>query len=273
MLASERWEAALARWAWPAQIRASAPADPWVLSPADLAVTRRSGPPRPSPASIAAQDALPRRGTVLDVGCGPGAASASLRQSASKITGVDRRPAVLEEFAAATSAKPSVLRRLTGGAPSVSVVDGRWPQIAGEVEIHDVVVCDHVLYDISEDVAGFVAALHDHARAAVVMTLTAKHPLHWLNPYAELLHGVLRPADPDVDLAAEVVRAVIGVTPTIVRWTEQLDEVQDMPAFERMVARRVCVGEDRLDDVGLALHRVPPPAQRAMAALVWPGGA
>lgn len=271
MSAQDHWEAALARWAWPEAILAAAPSDPWQLTPQELQAHRRTDRDGPTPADVAALDALPRRGSVLDVGCGPGGSSAALRRQASLLTGVDTRPAMLDAFREASSTRPGLVQRLTGGAPEVVTVEGRWPDVADEVTVHDVVVCHNVLYDVGREVGAFITALTDKARHTVVLSLTDRHPLHWLNPYAEMLHGITRPADPDASLAAEVVREVTGHAPTLLTWTEQLDPPQDSGAFERMVARRCCVGEERLDDVGLALHRVPPPGQRRMAALVWSG--
>lgn len=269
--AAARWEAALAEWAWPPAIRAAAPADPWSLGPDELDGQRRRTSDHLSPADVAAREALPRRGTVLDVGCGTGASSAPLRQLASRVTGVDQSGAMLEAFAARTEEDPGLLRRLAGGAPAVRTVQGVWPDVAGEVEAADVVVAHNVLYNVTSDVAGFVTALTDHAGHRVVLALTARHPLHWVNPYAEALHGIRRPSEPTADLAADVVRESTGATPMLLTWNEQVEPPPDAEAFLRVVARRSCARPDQLDELRTILHRIPPPTTREMAALVWPG--
>lgn len=269
MSAAQRWEAALAAWAWPEAIRAAAPADPWRLDPAELSSRGGGSRDHDSPADVAALEALPRRGAVLDVGCGTGGTSAPLRAHAGTLTGVDPRPAMLEHFAAAADERPGLLQRLTGSAPEVVTVEGRWPDVADTVPPADVVVSGNVLYDVTDGVEAFVAALHQHARQRVVVTLTARHPLHWVNPYAEAVHGIRRPAEPTAEVAADVVREVTGTSPRFVTWTEYREPVGDDEEVLRLVARRACVREEQLDDLRAVLARLPVPTSRAMAALVW----
>lgn len=269
--AARRWERALAAWAWPEEVRAAAPADPWSLGPDELDGQRRSGTEHDSPADVAALEALPRRGSVLDVGCGTGASSMPLRHAARRITGVDPREEMLEVFATRTAEDPGLLRRIAGRAPEVRTVAGRWPDVAASVADADVVLAHNVLYDVGEAVDEFVAALHDHARRRVVVGLTARHPLHWVNPYAEALHGIGRPSEPTADLAADLVREVTGEVPTQLAWTEQVARPQDTEAFLRMLARRVCARPEQHDQLRDLLERMPPPTTRDMAALVWAG--
>ena len=272
MSAARRWEAALAAWAWPEEIREAAPADPWRLDPSELASRGDRDSDHDSPADVAALEALPRGGSVLDVGCGTGGTSSSLRARAGLVTGVDPRQEMLERFAAATGAQPGLLQRLAGGAPDVRTVEGRWPDVAPDVAPADVVLAGNVLYDVTEGVAAFVDALHDHARQRVVVTLTARHPLHWVNPYAEAVHGIRRPAEPTAGVAADVVREVTGVTPTHLAWTERLSPPEDPAALEDLVARRACVRPEQRDELRAVLERVPVRAVREMVALVWDTG-
>ena len=268
MSAAQRWEAALAAWAWPEEIREAAPADPWRLDPSELAGRIRPTRQRATPADVAAQDALPRRGTVLDVGCGTGASSASLRSRASRITGVDPRPEMLARFTAVDD-DPGLLDRLTGGRPDLVTVQGRWPDVAAEVEPADLVLAHNVLYDVTSDVAAFVTALHEHARRRVVVALTVRHPLHWVNPYAEAVHGIRRPAEPTAATAADLVREATGTVPSYLTWTEDVQPPTEDEALLQLVARRACVRPEQLDDLRDVLERVPVPTTREMAALVW----
>lgn len=268
MSAARRWEAALAAWAWPAAIRDAAPADPWRLDPRELSDRAGAAARAPTPADEAALDGLPRRGTVLDVGCGTGASSALLRARAGRVTGVDARLAMLEAFAAPDS-DPGLLRRITGNRPEIVTVQGRWPDVADEVEPADVVVAHNVLYNVTSGVDAFVAALHEHAARRVVVALTARHPLHWVNPYAEAVHGIRRPAEPTAGVAADVVREVTGIAPAYLTWTSEVGRPVDDEALLALVARRACVRPEQLDDLRDALARVPVPTTRAMVALVW----
>lgn len=247
--------------------------DPWSLGPDELDGTRRRGTTTQHPADVAAQEALPRGGTVLDVGCGTGASSAPLRRTASRITGVDAKVDMLEAFEERTAERPGLLRRIAGGTPQVRTVQGRWPEVADRVDAADVVLAHHVLYDVPHDVAGFVEALTEHARVAVIAVVTARHPLHWVNPYAEHLHAVRRPAEPTGELAADVVREVTGTAPTVLTWTEHVEEPEDEEAFLRLVARRVCARPEQHGDLRAVLRRVPPPTTQPMVGLVWPGTA
>ncbi|MDZ7790089.1 MAG: hypothetical protein U5L08_06260 [Xanthomonadales bacterium] len=180
---------------------------------------------------------------------------------------------MLAVFAERTAEEPGLLRRIAGGAPAVRTVHGRWPDVAGSVGVADVVLAHNVLYDVGERVEEFVAALHDHARVRVVVALTVRHPLHWVNPYAEALHGIRRPSEPTADLAADLVREVTGVTPTYLTWAQQVEPPVDHEAFVRMLARRTCARPAQHDQLRDLVQRMPPPMTREMAALVWPGGA
>lgn len=272
MSAAQRWEAALAAWAWPEDIRAAAPADPWRLDPDQLASHDGNASDRATPADVAARQLLPRRGSVLDVGCGTGASSAPLRTAAGSVTGVDPRPEMRERFAAAIGGASGLPASPAGGGPEVRTIDGRWPAVADVVPATDVVIAHNVLYDVTSGVDEFVAALHDHAREGVVLALTARHPLHWVNPYAEAVHGIRRPAEPTAGVAADVVREVTGATPTYLTWTEHVERARDDDAMLQLVARRACVRPEQLDDLRAVLARVPVPTTREMVALVWDGG-
>src|ERR1035441_10124216 len=141
--ASDRWGRALADWAIPEQILAVAPEPPWVLPPEFFTVEHRT-PSDQSPSVQLARAGLGAGGTLLDVGCGGGAASVPLAPLASRITGADERRAILSTFA---------LRCSRAGVHHAEV-DGRWPDIADGVDPADVVVCHHVVYNVA-DIAPF----------------------------------------------------------------------------------------------------------------------
>jgi SAM-dependent methyltransferase len=272
--AAARWEAALGGWGFPAHVLEAAPQDPWRIDPSELPAGRSTDHrgTEPSQADALAREALPRRGSVLDVGCGPGGSSVHLRGRASRFTGVDANPRMLAEYEATLTSRRPGLRGLLGTAPDVATVEGVWPDVAEQVPAHDVVVCHNTLYNVNERVARFVEELTTHARRRVVLVVTERHPLSWLTPYVEQLHGLVRPSEPTAGTAEDVVRQVTGHAPVRRSWTVQRPVPDDEEQLVRLVARRCAVGEDRFDDVRTALRRVPPARTTRFVALAWPGG-
>jgi SAM-dependent methyltransferase len=77
---------------------------------------------------------------VLDVGVGGGAASLPLVPRAARIVGVDTSEDVLAAFREAADA----------AGVEAAAVSGAWPDVAPDVELADVAVCNHVLYNVAE---------------------------------------------------------------------------------------------------------------------------
>jgi 2-polyprenyl-3-methyl-5-hydroxy-6-metoxy-1,4-benzoquinol methylase len=239
----ERWRAELAAWAVPEQIAAAVTESPWVL-PRQVFARRadRLGRFPGGPSYQRAAEALAPRGTLLDVGCGAGAACLPLAPLATGITGVDADAgmlALLTERAAAA------------GVPA-STVAGRWPDVAGQVAPADVVTCHHVLYNVP-DLGPFLAELTRHARHRVVVEITAVHPLASLNPLWLRFHGLARPDRPT---AAEALRIVaeMGLNPGHTEWSRPAEA--DYASFGELVEvtrRRLCLPPDRSGEVGAAL--------------------
>jgi SAM-dependent methyltransferase len=250
--AGDRFRAALRPWAIPAPIRAAAAEDPFAFPP-ELFRAQLQTPAAVSTAR--ARQALPVGGSVLDVGCGGGAASLSLVPPAAALTGVDAAPAMLGLFRGGCAA-----RRVPGRA-----VSGRWPEVARAVPEHDVVVAHHVLYNVP-DVEDFVLALTGHARRRVVLELTAQHPQAALNELWWHFHRVRRPATPGAADLVAVLREMgldpgveAGVRPAI---------AQPRAALVSFARRRLCLPADaeaEVDRLLPAAHRVPP----AEVVCVW----
>jgi Methyltransferase domain len=151
--AAARWRDALASWAIPQAILAQAPEDPWALPVALFDHVS----PQLTPSHLRALDALGGSGDVLDVGAGRCAMSLPLRPPASRIIAVDSSPAMLED------------------SPADVAILGRWPDVAMQAGQATVVVCGHVLYNVS-DLPPFIRALNDAANARVVIEITRAHP-------------------------------------------------------------------------------------------------
>jgi SAM-dependent methyltransferase len=243
-----RWGQELARWGIPQEIIDAAPESPWGFPPelfrrrAQAAVDRAL-----SPSHLRSLEALPQGGSLLDVGCGGGAASLPLAAASPRvlglIVGVDSSQAMLDELAQA-AARAGV---------EVQTVLGTWPDVAPEVPVADVVACHHVLYNVG-DLEPFVRALHGHARRRVVVELTATHPLSAMNDLWRAFHGLERPTRPTADDAFEAL-AELGLQPHrednhLPPVTAGFERREDAVAFVR---RRLCLSPDRDPDVAEAL--------------------
>jgi SAM-dependent methyltransferase len=258
--AARRWTTSLAEWAIPEDILEAAPSSPWGFDPATFAAAADDALARtvPSPSTAAALAGLPPDGTVMDVGAGGGAGSLPLAARASRLVAVDASPDLLEEFAI----------RATRLRVAHDTVEGVWPQIAPVVPVVDVVVCHNVLYNVA-DLEPFAAALDAHARHRVVVELTQQHPLRWMAPYWEALHGLQRPDRPTADDAVAALREA-GYAVTQQQWQRPFTPIRpdDPGAFERF-ARRLCVGPARHGELRDLLLAHPPPTERAVATLWW----
>ena len=242
------WRDALASWAIPPEILAGVDESPWVL-PVEVFARRTTRAVRAphGPSLERAAQALP--GSVLDVGAGAGAASLPLHDRVTALSAVDASRAMLDELGARAAALPG-----PGGAPlPVTLVEGRWPDVADRVPVADVVVCHHVLYNVAE-LGPFATALRAHARRRVVVEITAHHPLSALNPYWRELHGLDRPDRPTAeDAVAALVE--LGVAPTVERWRRPaVPAYGDFADLVENTRRRLCLPPHRRDELVAALR-------------------
>lgn len=247
----------------PEELLAAAPESPYFFDPelftaaADEAVSRGED----TFSDAVAREALPSGGTVLDVGAGAGAASLRLAGGAARLVAVDASRELLDAFSA------------RAGRMNVEslVIEGRWPDIAAAAPIADVVVCHHVVYNVA-DLGAFAAALTTHAARRVVVELTTQHPMAWMAPYWEAMHGLRQPDGPTVEDAVEVLTAM-GVEVAQRRWSRRVQMIgeadRDMTA---KIARRLCLSADRHAALSQLLDEVPPPAEREVATLWWAPG-
>jgi SAM-dependent methyltransferase len=246
------WSASLASWAIPEEILARAPTSPWEFPVGLFAKTtsRRleSAPDTPSfrralEAIVDADREIGQGGvTVLDVGCGAGAASLPLLPPARRLVAVDERPQMLASLTELAAARHI----------EVDTIAGRWPDVAEATPAADVVVCHHVLYNVA-DLIGFVKALDAHARKRVVVEITGAHPLSHLNELWRVIHGIVRPDRPVATDAAALIRS-LGFAPRVERFARRPSwEEGDRRAEVALARQHLCVGPERDQEIDALL--------------------
>ncbi|HSH23043.1 MAG TPA: methyltransferase domain-containing protein [Acidimicrobiales bacterium] len=239
------------------------PESPWALPPAvfaraaEHAVADADG----GPSRRRALEALDEGATVVDVGVGGGAASLPLAPPAQHLVGVDQSPDMLATFAHAADEQ---------GVDHLEVV-GRWPDVADEVPVADVVMCHHVAYNVAELVP-FVAALTSHARRRVVLELTSEHPRARTNWLWRALHGIERPSVP-VATDAVAVLEEMGLAVASEEHTRPARLWQHTPRREivAFLRRQLCVGPERDADIDALLGEEPEVVPQGAVTLWWDG--
>ena len=249
--AQQRWQSELGAWAIPDHIKQHASADPWHLDPALF----RPAEPSPDTAmSLATQRAIGLLGderSVLDVGCGGGAAVFAINPAPSRVHGVDQSEGMLELFAS-VAAERSIEHGTTVGS---------WLEVASTFSdgSFDVVVCHHVAYNVAQ-LGPFVAELRRVARNGVVMELTMTHPQTSNNPLWEQFWSLARPTGPSALDALAAITEHPGIGEAALEVGSTVATRQE-PPFEARVhgaLRMLCLGPDRFDEVADALTSLAP---------------
>jgi SAM-dependent methyltransferase len=241
--ALDRWRRELGDWAIPREILDAAPESPYGFPVAPFRARGEGRGGDPTPTTLLALAALPRRGRVLDVGCGGGATSLPLAGRAGVVVGLDAQEDMLEGF----------LANAGGAGVAAETVHGRGPDAAPRVQPVDVAVAGHVLYNVGA-LEPFVRALAATALRRVVIEITDRHPLHWMNDLWLRFHGVRRPEGPAADDAIAALEE-LGFVPEVERWAPE----RRRGGFERradalaLVRRRLCLDPSRDRELGEAL--------------------
>jgi SAM-dependent methyltransferase len=257
MTAEERWRVELAGWQIPPEILERAPESPWGfpvemfrVSDGDLAGT---------PSRRRALEVLDGGGSVLDVGCGGGAASLALVPPATSVAGVDESAPMLAQYAASAERLGIAHREVLGS----------WPDVADRAGTADVVVCHHVAYNVPS-LAEFAVALTAAARRRVVLELTAVHPLVLTAPLWRRFHGLDRPAGPDVRLARQVLEEA-GLRVHEEHFARPPRPVP-REVFVAFTRRRLCLPSERDAEVDAALGPDTALHPREVVTLWWDTG-
>ncbi|MGH9183287.1 MAG: class I SAM-dependent methyltransferase [Acidimicrobiales bacterium] len=171
-----------------------------------------------------ARRAAGRRGSVLDVGAGPGRLALVLAPRVAQVTAVDPSPRML-----AILRREARRRELT----NVRAVEGAWEDV--EVAPADVGICAYVLPMIA-DAAGFVARLGAFTRRRAFAELNAAGADVLVEPLWRHFHGApRRPAPTYLDLVA--ILAEQGVVAEV--------EVVEVPVRTRFADLGAAVGSYR----------------------------
>lgn len=255
--AARRWARQLAGWGIPDEILARAPESPWTFDVGLFSRIADRGDRRDGPSGERAREALHDGSSVLDVGCGAGAASLALIPPAGHLVGVDPSAGMLAAFAT----------RAEAAGATHQEVEGSWPDVPESVPEADVVVCHDVLYGVA-DLAPFVAALGEHARRRVVVEITAEHPLAWTTPYWRELHGIERPLGPTSEDAAEAIRE-LGLPVHLEHGERRRQTGGWAPELVPYLRRRLCLTDDRDQEIAELVQRHRCPDVRKISTLWW----
>jgi hypothetical protein len=184
----------------------------------------------------------------------------SLVPPAELVIGVDQSSVMLAEFTRAAAA---------AGARSMTV-EGRWPDVADDTPVADVVVCHHVAYNVA-DIEPFLLALTAHARLAVVLVLPPRHPLSAWNDAWRHFWGLERPTEPTADDLAEV---LAGLGLDAERWDVPRPPLAlataDTGSRIPSARRRLCLTEDRDGELAAYLEAHEPEWADTNVVFRWP---
>ena len=251
--AQEDWATQLAAWAIDPAILAAAPESPYGFPPGLFGTDR--GAESTHRAIVAA---LPEGGTLLDIGCGGGAASIPVAGRAGLLIGVDSSDRMLESFGAAAKAE---------GRP-IRTFHGAWADVCGEVPMADVVVAANVVYNVP-DIGSFLRTMTDHARRRIVVELTDSHPWTSMAALWRHFHHQDRPDGPTtadfLDVAIELgFDAHVETFHRVSVWANATPEV--VLAFNR---RRLCLPVERESEVAAVMRELELAAPMSASTVWW----
>jgi SAM-dependent methyltransferase len=230
--AALRWRTQLEAWALPDDLLATAEDDPYGW-PQALWKRRSEGAAGETPTTDVVTHLLGERGTLIDVGAGRGRVSLRFALAGHRLVAVEPDPGMAAGLA----------EDATAAGVAVQIIQERWPEAAGSVPPAAVVMSAHVVYDVAE-IGPFVSAMNRSAATGVVVEMSETHPWSDLAPLYRQIHRLERPAGPSADDLVAVVREVLGIEPTVARWSrpgqlwfESWDEICDFYGRRLVVPR------------------------------------
>jgi SAM-dependent methyltransferase len=254
MTSAELWAIELAKWSIPEEILAKAETSPWIHPPALFQIPS-SIPINPSHEIALA--ALPKGGSVLDIGCGGGLAAFALSENAGKVIGVDHQAEMLEMFAANASER---------GIESETHL-GFWPAVASSVPSADVLTVHNVFYNVP-DLIPFIKEINSHANMRVVIEMPALHPLANLSGAWKYFWNIDRPTEPTPDLLVKVL-SEMGIAAKIKYWSNEVRKEVDTESAIEFMRIRLCLPTSRIEEIRSYLSKNPPSGTREQATIWW----
>ena len=252
--AAERWRRDLEAWAIPEAILSAAAQSPWIHPPVLFEVPDVIAA---NPSHERAREALDDGGTVLDIGCGGGIAAFALTPPATRVVGVDHQGEMLEMFTANAARRGVVAQTF----------EGFWPAIAADVPVADVATAHHVVYNVA-DIVPFLAAMNEHATRRVVLEMPRRHPLSNLSGAWRHFWDLERPEAPTPD-DLRAVLAEMGIDASIEHWNGPMRVEADLDQAAHFTRIRLCLGEDREDEVREYLRENPVAPTRELVTIWW----
>lgn len=248
--AADQWARELGEWAVPQDILDQAPRAPFVFPP-EMFAAPPSGEESKSRSTQLARERLVGGGSVLDIGCGGGAAAFAAAPPATHLIGSDRQEDMTKLFAS-TAAERGL---------SCETYAGPWPDVAEQVPVADVVVSHNVLYNVP-DIVSFARAAHEHARHRVVLEVTEFHPQTVRKPLWRHFWNLERPGGPTADVAVAALREA-GLPalcePSVA--TPRNDQRASM-VDAAFWCRQLCLPQDRADEVAELVAELEFPKER-----------
>jgi SAM-dependent methyltransferase len=254
MIASEKWRSDLEAWAIPKEIIDQAPESPWIHPPALFQIPTLI---ELTPSHQKAFDVLPEGGSILDIGCGGGIAAFAMGSKAGLVIGVDHQSEMLDMFT--ENAKERNI--------DSKVHKGFWPEIESEVEVADVAVAHHVVYNV-QDIVAFITATNAHARKRVVIEMPQHHPLSNLSEAWKHFWKLDRPENPTPQDFMDVL-SELGINGHMQLWDGQLRQERNLNDAVHFTRIRLCLPESREPEVRDFLVNHPPSEIRPLATIWW----
>lgn len=254
MIPSQKWKADLESWSIPKEIIDQAPESPWIHPPVLFQIPELI---ELTPSHQKAIEVLPENGSILDIGCGGGIAAFAMGGKAARVIGVDHQGEMLEMFA-----KNAEERQIDS-----KVHEGFWPAIESEVEVADVSVAHHVVYNV-QDIVPFLTAMSSHARKRVVLEMPQHHPLSNLTEAWKYFWKLDRPVDPTPQDLMNVLKE-LNIDAQIQLWNGQLRQESNMDDAVHFTRIRLCLPKSRESEVREFLESHPASQVRPLATIWW----
>ena len=250
----EKWKKDLQGWSIPEEILKNAPENPWIHPPVLFQLPEKI---EQTFSHQIAREALLPKGSVLDIGCGGGIATFANSDVTNLAIGVDHQKEMIEMFEA--NAKNRGIE--------VKTVEGFWPEVAEKVEVTDLVVCHHVVFNVQE-IGNFVIELDKHARKRVVVEMPYQHPLSNMNLAWKHFWNLERPTSPTADDFFNILES-LGYKPKMKRWQGEMRSGIDQDLAAKFLRIRLCLPENREEEVKEFMNKNQESKERDLATIWW----